>query len=580
MSFLRRMNRFITPYRTTALLALVMLIGTVLLDLAIPRLIQVVIDQGVVQRNLNVIRNLTLLMIGLTILSAVLSIGNTFLSVRVAQRVGADLRSALFQKIQTFSYPNLDRFQTGQLITRLTSDVGQLQSLVMMALRILTRAPLLMLGSFFFLITTSPELASIMLVLLAATGMIMVVFVRRTQPLFLKVQQRLDRLNEVLKENLAGVRVVKAFVRADFENKRFDEANTALTKDSIRVTRLQFTLFPTMTLLINIGTLAVIWLGGLQVSSGGETIGGILASINYLLTTLFPLGLIAIFAGQISAGYASGRRIFEVLDTQPEIRNPADPIMLGEIKGKIVFENVCFSYERDCREPVLSNISFKAEPGQTVAILGATGSGKTSLVSLIPRFYDPVSGRVLIDDRDVRTLDLDSLRSRIGIALQETVLFRGTIRDNIRYGRPEAEEEDITAAAKAAQAHDFIMSLPKGYDTIVEQRGTNLSGGQKQRIAIARALLINPSILILDDSTSAVDVETELKIQDGLRYAMAGHTKFIIAQRISTVLKADKIIVIDEGQVVAEGNHEELTKSSAIYREIYESQLGDLGEIS
>ena len=307
------------------------------------------------------------------------------------------------------------------------------------------------------------------------------------------------------------------------------------------------------------------------------TVGELMAFTNYILTSLFPLLLLAIMAGQISAATTSAQRIYEVLDSEPQIKNKAGAKPLHDVKGRIAFENVCFSYKQNCNEPVLNEINLIAEPGQTIAILGATGSGKSSLIHLIPRFYDATRGKVTIDGVDVRDVTLESLRANIGIALQETILFSGTIRDNIKYGRPDASDDEVIAAAKAAQAHDFILSFPKGYDSPVGQRGVNLSGGQKQRISIARALLVKPKLLILDDSTSSVDVDTEVKIQDELEKLMVGRTSFIIAQRISTVLTADKIVVLDRGRIAAEGAHHELMKSSSIYREIYESQLGDGG---
>lgn len=577
MYALFRTVKFTKPYKRDAILAMVLLTLVVLVDLSIPRLVQVIIDQGVTPRNVEVLLNTSLIMIVASILSALLAIANTVFSVRVGQNFAADVRTAVYHKIQSFSFGNLDDFQTGQLLVRLTSDINQLQMIILLSLRMLTRAPLMMMGSIAIMAAINLQLTMMMLLLLPPTLLLIIVFVRVAQPMFMKVQKRLDNLNQVMQENIAGVRVVKAFVRRDYENKRFNKANIALTNQNVRVGRLLSVMMPVMFMLLNLGTVAIVYFGGLQVISGSLTVGEIMAFINYLLQILFPLGFLAMMAGQISAANASAERVMEVIDTVSQVQDKPDAIILPTIKGRLVFENVYFSYNGDGSDPVLQDINLVAEPGQTVALLGATGSGKSSLIHLIPRFYDVTNGRVTIDGVDVRDVTQNSLRSHMGISLQESVLFSGTIRDNIKYGKEEATEEEVIAAAKAAQAHDFIMSFPDGYDAKVGQRGVNLSGGQKQRIAIARALLVNPEILILDDSTSSVDVDTEAKIQKALETLMKNRTSFVIAQRISTVLNADKIVILNDGRIVAEGNHTKLMQTSPIYREIYESQLGNGG---
>jgi len=578
MKSLRRVISFFRPYKTHAILAMVLLVGVVVADLAIPRLTQRVIDEGVARRDMGVIVTTSLLMLGAAILSALFAIGNTLFSVRVAMGVSADLRSALVRKVQSFSFGNLDRIQTGQLLVRATSDVNMVQMIAQMSLRMLTRAPLWMIGSMVMLFVTSTQLALLMLALLPVIGCIIGVFLVKAGPLFLSIQRRLDWLNQVLQENLAGVRVVKAFVRVDHENARFDRANSDLMVENIRVMQLVAALIPTMLLLVNLAVVGVIWFGGNQAVAGDFKVGEIMASINYMSFSLFPLMMLGGMIGPLSAADASAGRIWEVLDSAPAVQDRPQAQRLAAVTGRVAFENVCFSYDgADCREAVLKDVDLVAEPGQEVAILGATGSGKSSLVHLIPRFYDVTEGRVTLDGVDVRDIPLDTLRAQVGIALQEAVLFSGTIRDNIRYGRPDAREEEVIAAATAAQAHDFISAFPDGYDTVVGQRGVNLSGGQKQRIAIARALLVQPRVLILDDSTSAVDVETEAEIQAALDVLMVGRTSFVIAQRISTVLNADKIVILDQGRIVGEGTHAELMESSSIYQEIYQSQLGDGG---
>ncbi len=579
MKSLLRTFRFVKPYAGIAILSLVLLSGVVIADLAIPFLTMRVIDEGILEQNMEAIVTNALLMLGAAVLSALFAVGNTLLSVRVAQGVGADLRSALVRKVQTFSFGNLDRIQTGQLLVRTTSDVNMVQMIVQMSLRVLTRAPLWMIGSMVMLALTSSQLALLLVALAPLIWGLIWIVGARARPRFLEVQKKLDRLSQVLQENLAGVRVVKAFVRDEHEKTRFDRANTDLTAENIGVMQLLAILIPTMMFLVNLGIVGVVWFGGKMVIQGDLTIGQMVASINYISYSLFPMLMLGGMVGPLSAADASAARIWEVLDSTPEVQDRGQVQALDPVKGRVAFEDVCFNYNHDCVEPVLTGINLVAEPGQTVAILGATGSGKSSLVNLIPRFYDVERGRVTLDGVDVRDLPLHVLRAQTGVVLQEAVLFRGTIRDNIRYGRPEAADEEVVIAAQAAQAHDFITSFPTGYDTVLGQRGVNLSGGQRQRLAIARALLVRPRILILDDSTSAVDVETEVKIESAMERLMAGSTTFVIAQRISTVLNADKIVVLDRGQIAAEGTHAELMASSPIYQEIYDSQLGD-GRVS
>ncbi len=390
----------------------------------------------------------------------------------------------------------------------------------------------------------------------------------------------MDALNEVMEEHLAGVRLVKAFVRSSFEEERFGGANDRLTDQSIKAARTVAVMPSFMMLTMNLGIVSVLWFGGIRIIQGSMHLGQIIAFVNYLMTTLFSLIMVSQMVIQMARAEASAKRIQEVLEKQPGIQDSPEALKDLKLRGQVSFENVTFSYDGNGSEPVLRGISFRAEPGQTVAVLGTTGAGKSSLVNLIPRFYDVTSGRITVDGKDVRDLDQEALRRQIGVVLQETVLFSGTIRDNIRYGRPNAGEDEVIAAAKAAQAHEFISTLPDGYDTLLGQRGVNLSGGQKQRIAIARALLLKPVVLILDDSTSSVDIETESKIQEALDKMQQPRTSFVIAQRISTVLKADKILILEDGQIAAEGTHQELLTSSPIYREIYDSQLGNGAALS
>ncbi|MEI9948409.1 MAG: ABC transporter ATP-binding protein [Pseudomonadota bacterium] len=575
MASVVKLLRFAKPYWLRSLAALALLTLLVVLDLSIPRLIQSLIDHGILAHDRGLVIRTSLLMLGVSALSVLVAVGNNDLSVRVGESVARDLREALFLKIQTFSYGNLDRQKTGQLMVRLTSDTGSVQRLMQITLRIGTRAPLLMVGSLVLMISTSPTLALTMLPLLLVTSLLIVFFLVKQEPMFRFVQQRLDRMNTVLQENVAGIRLVKAFVREPFEEQRFEVNNRAYCDESAKVMRFAALMPPALTLCVNAGLVVVIWAGGLESARGQLSIGQIVAFTNYLLTTMTPLVMMTMLSNVWASGIASAKRLDEVLSVVPEVSDaPGAHALLVTAAPRLVFDDVTFSYGGGAADAVLKQISFVAEPGQTVAILGATGSGKSTLVKLIPRFYDVTSGRVTIDGVDVRSVTEDSLLAVIGIVPQESVLFSGSVRDNVRYGQPTAREEQVIAAARAAQAHDFIIELAAGYESHVDQRGANFSGGQRQRLALARALLLRPKLLILDDSTSAVDVETENLIQQALAAQSDAQTRIVVAQRISTVLGADKILVLDEGQIVAEGNHAELMRSSQVYREIYASQLG------
>ncbi len=578
-----KLTKFLKPYWRWVLIAPLLMTLEVAMDLMQPRMVERIVDEGIARLDLNLVLQTGLLMFGLAVIGALGGMSNGIFAELAVQAVGADLREALFRQVQTFSFGNLDELETGQLITRLTNDVTQVQEALLMILRVLVRSPLLLVGSLIMAIITSPQLAFLLLILMPIELAAVVWIVKKATPLYTIVQEKLDALNEVMQENLAGVRVVKAFVRAQHEETRFGQANTNLTEQSVQAARMVAVMPAFVMLTINLGIVGVLWFGGVQFTFGNMQLGQIIAFVNYLVMTLFSLMMVSQLVIQLARAEASAKRIQEVLESQPKVQNRPAALSDFQPKGRVVFENVTFNYDGQDSDPVLKGVSFVAEPGQTVALLGTTGAGKSSLVHLIPRFYDVTSGRVTIDGRDVRDIDQSVLRRNIGVALQEAVLFSGSIRDNIRYGRPDAPDEEVVAAAQAAQAHEFIQSMPDGYDTQLGQRGVNLSGGQKQRIAIARALLLKPVILILDDSTSAVDVETETKIQAALEGIMQNRTSpsatlrtsFVIAQRISTVLTADKILVLDDGQIAAEGTHRELLANSPIYREIYDSQLGN-----
>ncbi len=575
MTAIKKLMIFLKPYRHWAILAPLLMTVEVMMDLMQPRLIQRIVDVGIAQLDLTVVINTGLLMMGLSLVGAAGGLGNMIFGVKASQGFATDLRSTLFSKVQSLSFGNLDDLETGQLITRLTNDVTQIEQVVSMLLRIMVRAPLLLIGSLVMAILTSPRLASMLLILGPLLTLILIVVIKRAYPMFGEVQRKLDGLNTVLQENLAGVRVVKAFVRDDYEIKRFAKVNESLMTQTIRASRISALSWPFMMMTLNAGIVAAIWFGGRQVMIGTMQVGALIAFVNYLMRTLMSMMFVSMLTMRLARAQASAERVQEVLESVPEVQNAPDALTSFDSRGRVTFENVTFSYDGNGHDPVLKGISFTAEPGQTVAILGATGSGKSSLIYLIPRFYDVTEGRIMLDGVDVREVEKGTLRRNIGVALQESVLFTGTIRDNIRYGRPDAEEAEVIAAAKAAQAHEFISTFPDGYDTELGQRGVNLSGGQKQRVAIARALLTKPAVLVLDDSTSSVDVETETEIQEALVSLMKDRTSFVVAQRISTVLNAHKILVLDDGKIVAEGTHSELLGSSPIYREIYDSQLGN-----
>ncbi|MHB1295107.1 MAG: ABC transporter ATP-binding protein [Anaerolineae bacterium] len=581
MSSVRKLMRFVKPYRTWVIIAPILMLLEVVMDLMQPRLMERIIDDGIAQGNATAVLQIGLTMIGLSIVGAFGGMSNGVFAVKAVQGFGADLRQALFQKVQALSFGNLDELETGQLITRLTNDVTQVQEAMLTMLRILIRAPLLLVGGLVMAIVTSPRLVWLPLALVPVLLLVIVWVIRTATPMFSIVQKWLDKLNGVMQENLAGARVVKAFVRGQHEEERFGGVNIKLVDQTIHVARVTAVLMPFMMIVMNLGVVGVLWYGGREVVAGNMQLGQIVAFINYLQLILFSLLMVSMLIVQVSRAQASADRIQEVLESVPVVQTRPDALQEFHPQGRVAFHHVSFRYNGNEQDNVLQDVSFVANPGDLVALVGTTGSGKSSLVSLIPRFYDVTSGRVTIDDVDVRDIDEKALRRNIGIALQETVLFSGTIRDNIRYGRPDASDEEVETAARMAQAHDFITSFPEGYDTQVGQRGVNLSGGQKQRMAVARALLLRPAVLILDDSTSSVDVETEAIIQGNLRAFMAGRTSFVIAQRISSVMGADKILVLENGRIAAEGTHRELMTSSPIYREICESQLGSVdGEVA
>jgi ATP-binding cassette subfamily B multidrug efflux pump len=580
-SGLGRAIRFLGNQRGSAILAYGALTIATLAQLAVPQLVQNMIDavtQGTSAANRvsgeTLLMNAALLIVAFAVLRGVFSFVQAFMAEKTSQGLAFDLRNAIFAKVQRLSFSYYDQNQTGQLMIRATDDVEKLRMFIAQGLVLAAQAFLLLIGALIILALTNWSLTLVVIPLLPIALLLFMAFGRISQPLFMAVQIKLSALNTILQENLAGIKVVKAFAREKYEQQRFDSAATALMEEQLRVSRVFSFLFPVIFLIMQIGQAAILYFGGRQILGGTLNLGEYQKFSLYLVYVFFPLGQLGFIISLMSQAAASASRIFEILDAQSDITEKPGAIVLPPIQGRVEFKHVTFRYFNS-GNPVLNDVSFIAHPGQTIALLGATGSGKSTVINLIPRFYDASEGAVAIDDYDVRDVTIDSLRSQIGIVLQETNLFSGTIRDNIAFGRPDATLEEIQAAAQAASAHDFIMSFAQGYDTPVGERGATLSGGQRQRIAIARALLLDPRLLILDDSTSSVDLVTEYTIQKALDNLMRGRTSFVIAQRISTVLNADQILVLDKGQIAAQGQHEELMETSPIYAEIYYSQLVD-----
>lgn len=570
------LKSYIKPYWKFMILAPLFMIGEVFFDLLQPKLAAYIVNFGVVERNFQVIEHTGLLMVLVAFLSLVTGVSCNFFASRVSQNFSADIREEIFKKIQTFSFENMDKFQSGSLITRMTNDVIQIQNLMQVMLQGLVRAPSLLIGSVVMALLINVKLGLILFGTLLVLIIVLVIPIKFASPLFTKVQEKLDGVNTSIQENLAGIRVVKAFVRADYETKRFQKVNRDYTEISIRAARFIAINSPIVTLIMNICLVAILLYGGNMVWMNTVQVGDLVAFINYVVQVLSSLLMVSGVLMNITQANVSATRIQEVLTMKETMKDNQVSHTSALSASNIVFNNVVFSYNgsTNAKDVVLQNIHFKAKRGDTVAIIGSTGAGKTTLVQLIPRLYEATSGSIEIDGRDIRNIALLELRKKIGMILQETILFTGTIRDNIAFGKVNAIQEEIEAATKIAQAHDFISKLPNGYDTIVGQKGVNLSGGQKQRISIARAILIQPPILIMDDSTSALDVATEKKLRVAIEKLSKQTISFMVAQRISSVIDAEKILVMEEGSIVGKGTHKELLATCEVYQDIYQSQFG------
>lgn len=574
MRALRRALGYLRRYKRDTLGALAATLLVSAANLTTPQLIRYAIDVGIDDGELQAIWLAVAGLLGVAVVRGLFSFFQTYLAERASQHVAYDLRDSLFSKIERLSFAYFDQAQTGQLLTRLTSDVEQIRTFAGTGIVQITAAVIMFIGTLILLIELNWQLALLSLLTIPALFVVLFKFVRKIGPMFGRVQAILGRLNSTLQESLSGVRTVRAFARESREIGRYGAINDQLLAANLSTVQTFSTSFPLIFFFANLGTLIVIGFGGWKVIGNDLSIGELVAFNSYLAFLLFPILTIGFQSAGIPRAGASALRVFELLDEPVEVTDAPDATELPSVSGRVEFRDVHFRYPGSTNE-TLRGISFTVEPGQTVAILGTTGSGKSTLVNLLPRFYDPTGGEVLLDGMNIREVTLASLRSQIGIVLQETLLFSGTVRDNIAFGRPDASDEDIQRAAKAAQAETFIRDLPDGYDTVVGERGVGLSGGQRQRIAIARALLVDRCLLILDDSTSAVDATTEAAIQEALDALMhdGQRTAFVIAQRVSTVRDADMILILDDGQIAAQGTHAELLKGSELYNDILGSQL-------
>ena len=570
---MKRYRKYIKPYLGAFILGPLLMLTEVLGEIMLPKLMSMIINNGVAQRDVGYILSMGGLMVLATLVMAVGGIGGAYFSVKASISFTSDLREDLFSKVQDFSFRNIDTYSTGSLVTRLTNDIQQVQNVLMMGLRMAMRAPGMFVGALIMAFMMNARLAMVILVVIPLLTAAIAVILRTAFPRFTAMQKKLDQLNSGIQEALTNVRVIKSFVREDYEKEKFDRMNQELKNSSLDAMKIVIATMPVMMLAMNITTLAVVWYGGNIIIAGHMPVGDLTAFTTYIVQILMSLMMLSMVFLQLSRAVASIRRVNEVMDTNIDLTDEdASRKDLQVTEGKVEFRHVSFGYTDNRKERVLEDINFTAEPGQTIGIIGSTGSGKTSLVQMIPRLYDATEGQVLVDGVDVKEYSLRNLREGVGMVLQKNVLFSGTIEENLRWGREEASMEEIREMAESAQADGFVTSFTQGYDTDMGQGGVNVSGGQKQRLCIARALLKRPKILILDDSTSAVDTATEVRIRKCFKTSLKDTTKIIIAQRIGSVEEADRILVLDEGRLMGQGAHEELLETCGAYQEIYYSQ--------
>lgn len=572
-----KLAKYLKPYWFFAILAPLTMIGEVTIDLMQPKLMSKIVDEGVIGQNMALILTTGLTMLGLVAIGGLFGILSAAFAGNAAQRFGNDLRNDAFKKVMSLSLQQTDKFTTGSLVTRLTNDINAVQDFVAMLIRMFVRAPMQFIGGIVMAITISPKFGIVLAIALPIQLLLIFIMLKKASPLYAVVQNKLDRVNSVVQENVSGARVVKAYVKEQHEIGRFNSANTELRDVNLTVQRLMATLSPILMIIMNGSVIAILLIGGKEVEAAIGTIGGIMvgdvmAAITYITQILMSMMMVSMMFQSMTRAAASARRITEVLDSQPAIISSTFSPK-NEISGAVEFKNVSFRYPNSAGRPVLSDVSLDVKPGETIAVIGATGSGKSSLVNLIPRFYDVDEGEVLVDGVNVKSYDLHTLRSKIAFVLQKTELFSGTVADNIRWGRPDASDKEVKLAAQIAQADDFIMGFADDYNTMIAEKGASLSGGQKQRIAIARALIRRPEILIFDDSTSALDLGTEARLHNALRENIKDTTIIMIAQRIASIRNCDRIAVIENGTIAAFAPHDELMRTSDTYRDIYASQM-------
>lgn len=566
------MNRYIHKYWKGFCTAVLFVTLEALCDLMQPTIMSKIVDKGVANKNLNYVLVMGGSMLLITGVGAVAASVRNVISSNVSQKFGAEMRGDLFKKIQSLSFENVDKFEGASLVTRLTNDVTQVQNFVNGLMRIFVKAPLVGIGSIVMAARLNLRLSIILVVIVPIVSILIYINMKFAYPYFIKMQKTLDKVNSTMREYLSGVRVVKAFDRFNYEVEKFQVKNEELSKNSVVAMKITSVFTPTIALVVNVGIVLVLWIGGISVNKGSMHVGEIIAFTNYMTQILFSLMMVTNVFTMFVRARASLERIGEVFLEENSMRNGTENTVAAE-KGRIDFENVFFSYNKD-KEPVLKDISFSVNKGEMVGIIGATGSGKSTLVNLIPRFYDCTSGKIKIDGMDVKKLKLKYLRDKVAVVPQKALLFSGTIMENLKWGNEKASFNEVKEASMVADAHDFIEKFPEGYDTRIGQAGVNLSGGQKQRVSIARALLKKAEILILDDSTSAVDTDTEVTIREGLKKYAEDLTCILIAQRITSVMGADKIVVLDNGEIKGIGKHDELLKNCEVYKDIFLSQIG------
>ena len=575
---LKRYKKYITPYLSAFVIGPLMMLTEVAGEVMLPKFMSMIINNGIASRNVAYIGKMGTLMVLTVLFMAVGGILGAYFSAKASISFTSDMRNDLFRKVQQFSFENIDDYSTGSLVTRLTNDVQQVQNVLMMGLRLALRAPGMFLGALIMAFMMNRQLAVIILIVIPLLLAAIILILKTAFPRFGEMQRRLDRLNSGIQESLTNVRVVKSFVREDHEIEKFSRLNRDLKESSLRALRIVITTMPVMMFAMNVTTLAVVWYGGNIIIAGKMPVGDLTAFTTYIVQILMSLMMLSMVFLQSSRASASMKRINEIFDTEIGLNDDHAKNKDKKVtEGRVEFKNVSFGYsgENGRKDLVLEGISFTAEPGQTIGIIGSTGSGKTSLVQLIPRLYDVTGGEVLVDGVNVKEYSLKHLREGVGMVLQKNILFSGTIEENLRWGNEDAPMEDVIRFSESAQADPFVKNFKNGYDTEMGQGGVNVSGGQKQRLCIARALLKRPKILILDDSTSAVDTATEAKIRESLYHDLKDTTKIIIAQRISSVQEADQILVLEDGKIIGHGTHEELLKTCETYSEIYTTQIGN-----